>query len=266
MNSFWVRQCEVIAGGKRFNMDDLDIEFSVPFDNNEEPDMASVTIFNLSDNSINSIKKEQNVIVNAGYRRDVGTIFKGTLQKAYTRWQGVDKPTELTIGDGAQQWMTKHVSRAYGDGITASAILKDLTGMFGLELGRLDLVNDLTYPRGRIIDSSLKDALKQIVRETGTEFKISQGRIFILPHSDGIPTGFLLKSDSGLIGSPEVFEKEEHGKTINGYKIKMLLNHRVTINSTIMVESRTANGTYRVLRGRHRCSPSDFLTEVEVRE
>ena len=263
-NSFWIRQCEVIAGGKRFNIEELDIEFNVPFDNDEEPDMAMVTILNLSDSSINSIKKDQNIILNAGYRGDVGTIFKGTLQKAYTRWSGVDKPTELTIGDGAQQWMTAHVNRAYGAGITASAILRDLIGMFGLELGKLNLVNDLVYPKGRIIDSSLKDAIKQIVRETGTEFKISQGRIFIMPHVDGIPTGFLLKSDTGLIGSPEVIEKEENGKTIKGYKVKMLLNHRITINSIIVVESKTANGTFRVLRGRHKCNTSDFLTEVEV--
>ena len=266
MNSFWIRQNEVIAGGKRFTLDDLDIEFNVPFDNDSEPDYAKVTIFNLSENSINAIKRDKNFIINAGYQGDVGTIFKGTLQKAYTRWSGVDKVTEFTIGDGARQWMTAHVSQAYSEGITASAILKDLTGMFGLELGKLDLVNDLTYPTGRIIDSSLKDAIKQIVRETGTEFKISQGRIFIMPHEEGIPTGFLLNSDSGLIGSPEVIEKAEDGETITGYKVKMLLNHRITINSIIIIESETANGTYRVLRGRHKNNTSDFLTEVEVCE
>jgi len=264
MDSFWVRQCTVIAGGRQFALGDLDIEFSVPFDNDEEPDIANLTIFNLSDNSINSIQKEQNVILNAGYRGDVGTIFKGTIQKALTRWNGVDKLTELTIGDGAQQWLTKHVSVAYGENITASAILGDLTGRFGLELGKLNLVNDLTYPKGRIIDCSLKDAIIQIVHECSTEFKISQGRIFIMPYDEGIPTGFLLNKDTGLIGSPEIFEKEENGITLKGYKVKMLLNHRITINSILQIQSRTANGTYRVLQGRHINNGNDFLTIVEV--
>lgn len=264
MVDFWIRQCEIIAGGKRFIGDELDIGFIVPFDNDEEPDVAKATIYNLSDNSINSIKKEQNVIINAGYKGDIGTIFKGTIQKAVTRWSGVDKVTELTIGDGSQQWLTKEVSEAYGEGITASAILDDLCGKFGLELGRIDLVNDLTYPKGRVIDAMLKDAIKQIVIECDTEFKISKGRIFIMPHNEGIPTGFLLNKDTGLIGSPEVFEKEEDGETLNGFKVKMLLNHRVTVDSIIQVQSRTANGIYRVLKGKHINNGSDYLTEVEV--
>jgi len=266
MDSFWNRQCTVVAGGKLFNMDELDIEFSIPFDNDEEPDVADVKIYNLSENSINSINKDKHVIINAGYRGDVGTIFKGTIQKSFTRWSGVDKTTQLTIGDGSHQWLTKHVSVAYGGGITASAILGDLTGRFGLEIGKLNLVNDLTYPNGRIIDCSLKDAIIQIVNECDTEFKISQGRIFIMHHEQGIPTNFVLNKDSGLIGSPEVFEKEENGETYKGFKVKMLLNHRITINSILQIQSKTANGTYRVLRGSHKNNGNDFLTTVEVKE
>jgi len=266
MSNFWIRQCEVIAGTKSFNMNDLDIEFNVPFDNNEEPDIAQLTIYNLSENSINSIKKGQSVIINAGYKGDVGAIFKGAIQKALTHWSGVDKITNLTIGDGAQQWLTKHVSEAYGEEITAAEILDDLTDKFGLEIGKIELVKDLVYLKGRVIDCSLKDAIKQIAKECETKFKISRGRVFITPYDKGIPTGFLLNKDTGLIGSPEVFEKEENGKTLKGFKVKMLLNHRITINSIIQIESKTANGIFRVLRGNHRNNASDFMTEVEVLE
>jgi len=266
MASLWIRQTEIIAGGKRFQSDDLDIEFDVPFDNTSQPDIARVTIFNLSDNSVNAIKKEQNVIINAGYKGDIGTIFKGTIQKAFTRWSGVDKITELTIGDGAQQWLTKEVSQVYGEDITASAILVDLTGMFGLELGRLDLVNDLTYSNGRVIDAMLKDAIKQIAEETGSQFVISKGRMFIMPYDEGIPCGAAINKDTGLIGSPEVFEKEERRQTKTGYRIQMLLNHRITINSIIQVQSQTANGIYRVLKGRHQKTADSYITEVEVME
>jgi len=111
----------------------------------------------------------------------------------------------------------------------------------------------------------LKDAVQQIVKECGSTFKISKGRIFIMPFGEGIQTGFLLNYQTGLIGSPEVFEREERDCTKKGYKIQMLLNHRITVNSIIRVESRTANGMFRVLKGRHRCG-GDFITEVEVME
>lgn len=263
MADFWIRQAEVIAGGKSFHSDELDIEFNVPFDNDDEPDIANATIYNLSENSINAIKRQQNVIINAGYKGDTGTIFMGTLQKCVTRWDGVDKVTELTIGDGSQQWLTKHVSKSYADNVTASSILRDLTGMFGLELGNLQLQKDITYPKGRVINAMLKDAVKQIVAECGSQFNISKGKIIIIPYGNGIQTGFLLNSNTGLIGSPEAFEKEEDGKTVKGYKIQMLLNHRITVNSIIQVESKTANGTYRIVKGKH---TSDFLTDVEVLE
>jgi len=263
MPDFWIRQTNIIAGGLRFNSDDLDISFDVPFDNDEEPDVASATIYNLSDNSINAIKKSKHVIINAGYRGDIGTIFTGTLQNINTSWQGVDKITSFTVGDGANEWLTTHVSETYAEGIRASAILDDLTGQFGLELGKLQLVNDLTYPKGRCIDAMLKDAIIQIVRECDTTFKISKGRIFIMPVEEGHQTGFVLNDRTGLIGSPEVFEREEEGETKKGYKVKMLLNHRITVDSILSINSRTANGTFKVLKGRHR-SGGDFLTEVEV--
>ncbi|MCL2415788.1 MAG: hypothetical protein FWD01_03140 [Defluviitaleaceae bacterium] len=262
---FWIRQTEILAGGKRFHSDELDIEFKIPFDNDEEPDIAKITIYNLSENSINSITKNQNIIINAGYKGDIGTLFMGTLQKAETKWSGVDKVSAFTIGDGAMQWLTKKVSEAYCENITSAAILQDLTSRFGLELGRLQLVNNLTYPKGRVIDAMLKDAVKQVVKETESQFKISGGKIYIMPQNSGIQTGFLLNKNTGLIGSPEVFEKEEGGKTKKGFKITMLLNHRVTVNSIIQVESKTANGIYKILKGKHRCG-ADFLTEVEVVE
>ena len=263
MPSFWIRQTEVLAGGKRFHSDELEIDFSVPFENNAEPDTAIVTIYNLSENSINAIKKEQFVIINAGYRRDVGNIFKGTLQKTVTSWQGANKITEFTVGDGSQQWLRTYVSAAYAEGIQASAILSDLCGRMGLEIARLDLARDLTYPKGRVIDCMCKDAIKQISAECGSEFIISKERIYITPPRAGTATGFLLKAGTGLIGSPEVFEKEEDGVIKKGFKIQMLLNHRITINSIFQVESKTANGTYRVLKGRH---TGNFITEVEAVE
>lgn len=265
MGDFWIREATILVGGRRFNSNDLDIEFDVPFDNDEEPDIATATIYNLADSSVNSIKKAQHVIINAGYRGNIGTIFSGTLQEAITKWDSIDKPTKITAGDGAEEWLRSEVSRTYAEDITASAILNDLTGMFGLELGRLELVNDLTYPKGRCIDAMLKDAVKQIVHECDSTFKISKGKIFIMPHGAGVATGFVLNRDTGLIGSPEAFEREEDGKTIKGFKVSMLLNHRITINSILQIRSRTANGTYRVLKGRHR-SGGDFLTEVEVVE
>lgn len=261
MSDFWIRQSEVIAGGKSFKSDDLDIDFDVPFDNNDEPDVAKIILYNPSENSINAILKGQNLILNAGYKGDVGTIFMGTIQEHKTFWQGVDKVTEFTAGDGSEQWLKKYISTSYGANVTAAAILSDLTGKFGLELGQLKLVNNITYPKGRVIAGMLKDALKDITAECGSQLTITKGKIVIKPFNEGKAIGFLLTSDTGLLGSPEPFSREENDKIINGFKVQMLLNHRITVNSIIQIQSKTANGSFRVQSGKH---TGEFITEVEV--
>ena len=68
---YWIRQIEVNAGGKVFESigdNALDIEFEIPFSDKNEPDVSTISIYNLSEDSINSIEKQGNVSVSAGYR------------------------------------------------------------------------------------------------------------------------------------------------------------------------------------------------------
>ena len=108
----------------------------------------------------------------------------------------------------------------------------------------------------------LQSVMRQIVGETGSKFHISQGKILIRPWEAGTQTGFLLNADTGLIESPQPFEEESNGKKISGFHVRMLLNHRITVDSILQIQSKTANETFRVRKGSH--SGADFITEVEV--
>lgn len=257
MAKYWMQKAEIIVANKKFTNDDFEIDFNVTFDDNPEPNISEVTIYNLSDNTITQLKKGANLILNAGYEGDVGTILLGSIEKQETGWEGVDKVTKLTVGEGSEQWLKAYVNKSYAPGITSKAILTDLAGMFGMELGELNLVKNLTYARGRSVSGMLQSVIRQVVAETGSKFHISQGKILIRPWDAGTETGFFLTSSTGLIESPQTFEQE--GKT--GYKVKMLLNHRITVDSILQIESKTANGIFRVRKGTH---TGDFITEVEV--
>jgi len=262
MARFWKRKIELIGGGKSFTNDKFEIDFRVPFDDDDEPNISEIEIYNLSKDSINAIGKGQNIILNAGYEGDVGTILQGTIEKCETRWESVDKITKLTVGEGSSQWLTAHVGKTFKPGITSTAILKDLAGQFGMELGDFKLENDKTYPRGRSVSGMLQSVIRQIVQETGSKFYISNGKIYIRPWSKGNETGFLLNSDTGLIESPQPFEEQStDGDTKHGYKVKMLLNHRINVDSIIRIESKTVTGNFRVQKGTHY---GDFITDVEV--
>lgn len=263
MAKYWMQKAEVLVAGKKFIKDDFEIDFLVNFDDDPEPNISHVMIYNLSDITIALLKKGESLILNAGYEGDVGTILMGTIEKQETVWEGIDKVTKLTVGEGSEQWLKAYVNKSYAPGVTSKAILADLAGMYGMELGELQLVNNLTYARGRSVSGMLQSVMRQIVAETNSKFHISQGKILIRPWEAGTETGFLLNADTGLVESPQPFEEEKNtGQKTLGYRVRMLLNHRITVDSILQIESKTANGTFRVRKGSH--SGADFITEVEV--
>ena len=72
-----------------------------------------------------------------------------------------------------------------------------------------------------------------------------------------------------MIGSPEPFEEEEtaedFSETVNGYTVKMLLQHRIKTAAIIDLRSVDASGRFRVRKGTHtfQCN-GEALTEIEV--
>lgn len=259
MAKYWMQKAEILVAGKKFIKDDFEIDFLVSFDDNPEPNICHVMVYNLSDATMALLKKGEKLILNAGYAGDLGTILLGVVEKTETTWEGIDKVTKLTVGEGSDQWLKAYVNKSYAPGTTSSAIIADLAGMFGMELGELKLVNNLTYPRGRSVSGMLQSVIRQVVGETNSKFHISHGKILIRPWETGTETGFLLNADTGLIESPQYFEEEKR----SGYRVRMLLNHRITVDSILKIESKTANGVFRVCKGSH---SGDFITEVEVVE
>lgn len=61
----WNRQASVNLGGRLYQSDDMDIEFSVPFSTENEPDISEISIYNLSPSSVSGIQKGMPVALSA---------------------------------------------------------------------------------------------------------------------------------------------------------------------------------------------------------
>lgn len=259
---FWIREINLKAGNKEFTNDNFEIDFRVPFSTSKEPDISEVMLYNLSKNSISSIESKAYAILNVGYKGDIGNILSGKIENINTEWQGVDKITTLKISDGGFAWRNSKMQKTYQAGSTAKYIMQDLAGVLGLEVAEINPKNNITYQLGKSISGSVEVALKQLVKDTDSKMYINKGRLYIRDANKGTVTGFLLNSDTGLIGSPERIEEEnEKGKKVIKYKINSLLNYKISTDSIIKVESKTINGTYRVESGVH---TGDFITEMVV--
>lgn len=275
MSDLFGRNIELIAGSKTFSNDDFTIHFEVTFDDEDEANISEFKIYNLKDSTINEVKQGAPVALNAGYENDVGAIFLGEVKRKSAEWDRVDKILTMDVLDGSEKWLNTPIQKTYKAGITAKQILNDITSMAGLDIGAFNLPTNKVYPGGRSINDKLSNAIAAIAKDCGAKTHVNRGKIFIRPKGEGDTIGFVLDAEHGLISSPTPVTKEvdtgkkdaegkEIKKTVNGWNIVSLLNHRITTDTLIEIQSKTANGVFRVESGKHFHDGEDFYTEVEV--
>lgn len=260
MSESYGRVTELIVGGQTLKTPDLEIRFDVPFDDDPDPNEARIEIYNLTDNTINNIAHFSRVVLNAGYKGDVGTILSGYISFYETRWEGPDKITTFTVLDSEPLDSRTIPSVSYAKNTKASTIIKDLLKRGNLSTAALSLVKDIVYTEGVTVEGSVVDAIKNVAADCQTSFYILKGKLYIRPLSQGDKTNFVLSPKTGLIGSPTFFQDDSSA----GYQAQCLLNHRLTTGSLITLESRVVEASLRVRRGRHSSSGSDFTTEIEA--
>ena len=280
---FWIRDIDVLAGGKKFQSlgkNGLDIELDISFSEDKEPDVSEVTIYNLSDDSINQIKKGGYCIVNAGYKHmgNKGNVLTGDIEDVITTWQGLDKETKIKVSDGGQKWRKAKMSTTYKEGTKASTIMKDAIGIMGYQIVEVSPKKDIVYRLGKTVNGFCSDILKMLVKDTVSKMYINKNRITIRDQMIGTPTGFVLSPETGLIGYPtlnkddtgdkngEVLTDEEKKKNEQEKKkrdVSCLLNPKIETDSIIMIKSKILSGTFRVVKGKH---TKDFETVITVEE
>lgn len=91
---------ETPKGHLKFNGDDLEIRFTVPFDDDSKPNISNLQIYNLTKDTINKIKKGYNVSLSAGYKDDYGLLVEGKITSVTTKYEGVDKITTVKFKEG----------------------------------------------------------------------------------------------------------------------------------------------------------------------
>lgn len=280
---YWIRDIDVLAGGKKFQSlgeNALEIDFDISFNDKEEPDVSEVTIYNLSEDSINEIKKQGYCIVNAGYREmgNKACVVSGDIEDVTTDWEGLDKVTKIKVSDGGKEWRKVKLNKTYAEGTKASLIMQDLCSVLGYEVVEIKPKEDITYKLGKTIKGYCSDSLKKLVKDTKSKMYINKKRITIRDEKKGNNIGFLLNSETGLVGNPTLNKDDSEDKTDlresekekkknkeekKTWKVTCLLNAKIETDSIIKIESKTCNGQFRVVSGKH---TKDFNTELVVEE
>ncbi len=258
----------VQSGGVKLNSEELDIEFTVPFDDDTEANEAEIIVYNLSKTTIQALKYNNPITVEAGYKNDTGVIFSGFISQIKTKIEGMDKITTIKAIDDTDLQERDLVDISYKAGMTASYILKDLLGRLKLPIAVFSPRRDWTYKDEVTVDGGLMDNIRQYAEVCGISAYINKGKIYARHISEGDNINFTVCADTGLIESPEEFEEEvtaeDYKDIVKGYNFKMILQHRITTAAIISLTSQNVSGQYRVRSGKHVFNESESITEVEV--
>lgn len=258
--SFYMREIEVMLEDKTIRHPNIDIEFEVNFSDDSEGNTGYIDLYNLSPQTINQIEEGSQIVLSAGYRGNVGQLLPAVAESVYTRPDGVDKKTEIIIGDHTDAWLNMSINRTWAAGKSAETIARDIIDILPFDLGEFNPAKNVTYENGKTFTETCKTALEELAIDTATKLHVARGQIFFRPLQKGAEEVILLNSSTGLIGSPERGEKD--GQVI--YDVKCLLNYKIWADEVIRIESDVITGEFRVIDGRHFRSGDEMLTEMEV--
>ena len=245
---------EVHVGEIRYTSNNIDIDFLYDFDDDADNNVSEISLWNINRDRIGDLKKGTEVILSAGYENDVGVVLIGKVGDFETIYHGVDKELKLYISDGLDLWGTK-ITKTYKN-ISAREVILDILSEARITVGNIRIENNVFYDK-LVVDDSIEYILTKVAEDTGSKFYIKNSRGYFVDTAYSDRDIVYLDKDSGLVGYPERISIDDD----IGWKITCLLEHRISVNSRIRVESKTAQGDFIVVRGTH---SSDFLTEMEV--
>lgn len=271
----WGSTAIIKCGNVTIKSCELDFEFTIPFDDNLESNEGEITVYNLSDSTINRLKTGNKLSIEAGYEGDTGVIFDGKINKSNTKREGADRATNSKIYDGFSK-STKDLiesgklEESY-DGVLAKDILRALLEAEGSPIAKFKVESDYQYENSVKIGDDLQAEIKKYSEVCGVSTFKSKGKIYcckLKDVSNGIT--FNVSEETGMIGSPTPFEEVvtvgDKEKIIKGFDIELLLQHRAAVGAIVNLKSELYKGKYYIKEGTHRFNMSEATTSIKVVE
>lgn len=114
--AFWIRDATLTIGNKQYSLGGLNFTFEIPFEDSDEPPVATVKVTNLSAATRAGIKKNDPVVLNAGYEGDVGCILIGKVVGLKHKQANTDWTSTLTVQPCADEILGSLINKTYAKG------------------------------------------------------------------------------------------------------------------------------------------------------
>lgn len=237
------------------NDDVLHIAFSIEKSSSESPNSAKIQIWNLSDKNLKVLDTKDCVVeLKAGYGDYMSLVLVGNISSVITVRDNADRLTELEVVDGLVELRDTNISVSMNGKVNCKDVYNYIAKKMGVSIF---FAKDLSFkncPNGFSYVGKAKNALQKLAKCCGHKWTIQNQVLQItLPDRAASTRGYLLTSDTGLIGTPKRItingSSKKSGKDVKiGWEIEYLLNGAIGINDIIQIRSSIINGYYLVYK------------------
>ena len=234
------------------------IRFSVEKCDTEAPNMATISLWNLSPSQLAILNEKDCLItLRAGYKDLMPLIFVGNITYIYTELDGADRETLIEAVDGRVALRDTFCTLSYSGKINNKKIIEDIAGEMGVVVNFSHNAVFYDFPNGFSFVGSGHTMLDKACDSSGLQWQIQNGILQVKNRNDTMTQeAFVLSPDSGLLHIPKKIMLSPDGTTLDaegagaeerpGYEVEYLLNGAIGIGDYVRLESMVATGYFRV--------------------
>lgn len=209
MMKLWKQVRLITIGDIVFDYDELDVEFEVKCTDDNKSDLATIKLYNLSDTTLQKLKLNQDVSIDAGYRDIHGVIFNGVVESISTSRDENDFITTIEATPNNRAYANTIINRQFKAGIKASEVIKQIGTMCNFTMDIKELGKDTVYPNGKVFSGRLSNVIPILARDTGTVCRFTNTTIeFKLPNK-AYSSVLHLGGEQGLIRIDKKMDKAD---------------------------------------------------------
>ena len=209
MMKLWKQVRLITIGDIVFDYDELDVEFEVKCTDDNKSDLATIKLYNLSDTTLQKLKLNQDVSIDAGYRDIHGIIFNGIVESVSTSRDENDFITTIEATPNNRAYANTIINRQFKAGIKASEVIKQIGTMCNFTMDIKELGKDTVYPNGKVFSGRLSNVIPILARDTGTICRFTNTTIeFKLPNK-AYSSVLHLGAEQGLIRIDKKMDKAD---------------------------------------------------------
>jgi len=286
------RVCNLVIGktntqGFSFNQD-FRISFDVQKSLTNTPKYSKLEIYNLSQTTRDALQKlissnneninnQEVVMLYAGYSFNVGAelLYSGNIVNISSRKEPPDVITTISCAENALVYKNSFSALSYSGGVNSTKIITDIAAQMQVPIDdNSNYGTSVTFAHGWSHAGLTKNAMDKIARQAGLTWSTQNGKIRLVPYGNSTNEQdvVVVSSTTGMIGSPE--RKDSSGdETDNpamkhGWKVKSLLQPKLSPNKRVKIESMNVNGIYIIDTVSHTgdTKVGDWQTEFEIKD